>query len=221
VLKTSLSVLAYIWPCFQRNEPACRVYGNRRPVHCIVLDKSSLPKQQKHGAPPSGEQADGVDIAEARANAGKLFVKRPPKHPLVELPPRPGKHPHLLEEYVVHDKSGEKKEGEAPVKKSRRILEREAASSEPGQQTFATWEPCARAIDAERKDYWEFVLCNLGFAALGLCIIIVRGRMVAARHYNRLVNLVGFKPLQQLFAGGGHSSELPVRAGSSANSQGV
>lgn len=175
-------------------------------MHCIVVDESSLPHQQKHGAPPGA----------SRPKADSGFVKRPPKHPIVELPPRPGTHPHLLDNkdiYVaVNDKSGQKAVNEGPVKQKRAVVpDTRVPPADNGQQTFASWEPCPRAIDAERKDYWEFVLANLGFAAVALFIVIVRGRMIAARHYNQVVNLIGFKPLQQFLQSESPSNDLTLR----------
>ena len=178
------------------------------------MDESSLPQQQKHGAPPGDS-----------SKADSAFVKRPPKHPIVELPPRPGTHPHLLDnkdKYIAaaNDQSGQKPDDRPPVKYKRAAVP--ASNSDGGhtgdipQQTFATWEPCARAIDAERKDYWEFVLANLGFAAIALFIVIVRGRMIAARHYNQVVNLIGFKPLQQYWQSDGGNSDLGSRPGMSS-----
>lgn len=195
--------------CTKRNEPACRVHGNRRPVHCIVVDESTLPHQQKHGAPPG----------DFKGKADSAFVKSPPKHPIVELPPRPGTHPHLLDNkdiYVAtNDKSGQKADDEGPVKQKRAIIPDTRVSSPPdnARQTFASWEPCPRAIDAERKDYWEFVLANLGFAAVALFIVVVRGRIIAARHYNQVINLIGFKPLQQFLQNGSQNNDLSSRTG--------
>lgn len=189
----------------QRNEPVCRVHANRRPVHCIVLDEADLPQQQNHGAPPT---TNGMGSG--------AFVKRPPKHPIVELPPRPATHPHLLDnvdKYIAaNDESGQKNKDQGPVKRQSSPGSRDG-SSKKQQQTFATWEPCVRAIEAERKDYWEFVLANLGFAAVALFIVIVRGRMIAARHYNQVVNLIGFKPLQQLWGSESSATQLPGRSG--------
>lgn len=151
--------------------------------------------------------------------SGSAFVKRPPKHPIVDLPPRPGTHPHLLDNkdiYVAsNDKSGQKTDNQGPVKRQKRdvIPDTNVPPGDNTQQTFATWEPCARAIDAERKDYWEFVLANLGFAAVALFIVIVRGRMIAARHYNQVVNLIGFKPLQQFLQSESGSNDLASRTG--------
>lgn len=153
-------------------------------------------------------------------------MKRPPKHPIVDLPPRPGKHPHLLDNtdlYVgADDKSGQKIDDKGPVKHKRAVIpDAGVPSPDTTQQTFATWEPCARAIDAERKDYWEFVLANLGFAVVALFIVIVRGRMIAARHYNQVVNLIGFKPLQQFLQSDSGSNDLPTQRGIGNGSGGV
>lgn len=73
------------------------------------------------------------------------------------------------------------------------------------QQTFTSWEPCARAVDVERKDFWEFILCNLAFATVALFIVVVRGRIIAARHYNQIAAKVGF-PLHLLAQGLGQGS---------------
>lgn len=177
-----------------------------------MLDEADLPQQQKHGAPP--------DAADAIKGNG-AFVKRPPKHPIVELPPRPGSHPHLLDNkdlYIAaNEDSGKKDPEHGPVKRresTTHLSQRDEFHVNAQQQTFATWEPCVRAIDAERKDYWEFVLANLGFAAVALFIVVVRGRIIAARHYNQVVNLIGFKPLQQFLRSGDDTvNELPGRSG--------
>lgn len=193
----------------QRHEPVCKVHGNRRPVHCVVLDETDLPQQQKHGAPPG---------ANAFKGSGS-FVKRPPKHPIVELPPRPGTHPHLLDnqdKYIAaNEQSGQKHDAGPPVRKRQGSQQEHHAGNGQQQQTFATWEPCVRAIDRERKDYWEFVLANLGFAAVALFIVVVRGRIIAARHYNQVVNLIGFKPLQQFLQSEDTGNETLGRPGAS------
>lgn len=75
--------------------------------------------------------------------------------------------------------------------------------------TFASWEPCARAIETERKDFGEFIvcfpnlqlcdkpglkvtflqLCNLAFACAALLFITVRSRGTA---FDRLGQLLLF-----------------------------
>lgn len=135
------------------------------------------------------------------------MIKYPPK--IVQLPPRPGKHPHLVDhpgEYLKDDRSGEKQEGSPPVRLRQRSKRQGGAGQQQQQQMFATWEPCARAVETERKDFWEFILCNLAFASVALFIVVIRGRIIAARHYNKLVNLVGLTPLQQLFQKPGGST---------------
>lgn len=64
-------------------------------------------------------------------------------------------------------------------------------NSNTRSKAFPSYEPCARAIEAERKDFWEFVLTNLCFATAALFIVVIRGRIIAARHYTQLVNLIG------------------------------
>lgn len=242
-------------------EPACRVYGNRRLVHCLVLD---VPEPQVHGAPPPSmppaqEQAVEVPAEKEVTKAEKLKepVKAPAKpHSTEDV------HPHLLDDggkakqapdaglsaaaQKEYDQSGQLPPGQAeqaekPREDKTTLVSASASTTTAApplryrlkrasfdashpmiggslQQTFASWEPCARAIETERNDFWEFIvrllllrplplpailsvlvfsfavdqLCNLTFATVALFVIVIRGRILAGRRFNAIMSSVGY-----------------------------
>ncbi|CAD6581186.1 MAG: hypothetical protein CYPHOPRED_001509 [Cyphobasidiales sp. Tagirdzhanova-0007] len=160
-----------VCPDNQMTEPACRVYGNRRMVHCFVLQETNL---QKHEAALS------------------------PFLPVPESNERPNQYDHLLAAPgKASDESDQIAKAVPPFRLRSARAESTTSGSDKLQQTFPSWEPCARSIDSERKDFWEFILTNLTFAVMALFIVVLRGRLIAARHYNQLVGKIGL-PFQLL-----------------------
>ena len=135
----------------QMSDPACRVFGNRRPVHCIVVGNGDREVEGAHH--PS--IARRYSPAELRLRTGNT--------------PKSG--PHANSE--KYDISGQNTDGSPPIKRasidSRALIDtRTPRSGKPGsretaptpdvQGTFASWEPCARAQETEYKDFGEFVV---------------------------------------------------------------
>ena len=116
----------------QMTEPACRVYGNRRMVHCFVLQETNL---QKHEAALS------------------------PFLPVPESNERPNQYDHLLAAPgKASDESDQIAKAVPPFRLRSARAESTTSGSDKLQQTFPSWEPCARSIDSERKDFWEFIV---------------------------------------------------------------
>ncbi|KAH0834835.1 hypothetical protein J3R83DRAFT_10454, partial [Lanmaoa asiatica] len=53
------------------------------------------------------------------------------------------------------------------------------------------WQSCGRIVARERADFYEFLACNLFFAAVALSIALVRSRTVEARQTRRLAARIG------------------------------
>ncbi|KAI9460778.1 hypothetical protein HD554DRAFT_2028557 [Boletus coccyginus] len=64
-------------------------------------------------------------------------------------------------------------------------------SSLPIQGETPAWQSCGRIIARERADFYEFVACNLLFAAVALSIALVRSRAVEARQARRVAARIG------------------------------
>ena len=123
----------------QMMEPACRVYGNRRLVHCLVLEDDPPQKLAVPLPSPPTEEDNHTDNENDNV----------------------GEHPHLLlpPASMAFDDSGQMAATNLP----RRLLPRDSTVSFSAglggiQQSFSSWEPCARAVESERKDFWEFIV---------------------------------------------------------------
>ena len=53
------------------------------------------------------------------------------------------------------------------------------------------WQSCGRIAAQERGDFYEFLACNLFFAAVALAIALVRSKRVEARQARRLAARIG------------------------------
>ncbi|KAA1479343.1 hypothetical protein DENSPDRAFT_846201 [Dentipellis sp. KUC8613] len=53
------------------------------------------------------------------------------------------------------------------------------------------WESCGRIVEQERADYWEFVACNVLFAALALFLVFARSRRLEALQARKLAARIG------------------------------
>ncbi|KAF8801134.1 hypothetical protein BYT27DRAFT_7004623, partial [Phlegmacium glaucopus] len=55
------------------------------------------------------------------------------------------------------------------------------------------WESCGRISARERADFYEFVACNVVFALISLCILLLRSRrlrLMQARHLAARIGLI-------------------------------
>lgn len=53
------------------------------------------------------------------------------------------------------------------------------------------WESCGRIPAQERADFFEFVACNVVFAAVAVGMVFARGRRLQARHARQLAARIG------------------------------
>lgn len=79
------------------------------------------------------------------------------------LRPNHGDNKLALDNVNLDDESGQKQADSPPVRRSSSLVISRRAIVEPPTTAgmFASWEPCARAIETERKDFGEFVVSLL------------------------------------------------------------
>ncbi|KAJ7598556.1 hypothetical protein C8J56DRAFT_770871, partial [Mycena floridula] len=53
------------------------------------------------------------------------------------------------------------------------------------------WESCGRIVKQERADFYEFVACNVLFAAVALAILFARSRRLELMHARQLAARIG------------------------------
>ncbi|KAI0320493.1 hypothetical protein OF83DRAFT_1104689 [Amylostereum chailletii] len=53
------------------------------------------------------------------------------------------------------------------------------------------WESCGRIVEKERADFWEFVACNVLFAAGALFLVAVRSKRLQALQARQLAARIG------------------------------
>ncbi|THH06509.1 hypothetical protein EW145_g4038 [Phellinidium pouzarii] len=61
----------------------------------------------------------------------------------------------------------------------------------PPQSPVTAWGSCGRRVPKERADFFEFVLCNIIFAALALVGVLVRTDNMRAVRVRRLAARIG------------------------------
>ncbi|KAH8115959.1 hypothetical protein DFH11DRAFT_1583145 [Phellopilus nigrolimitatus] len=61
----------------------------------------------------------------------------------------------------------------------------------PPQSSLPAWESCGRRVPKERADFFEFVLCNVIFAALALAGVLIRSERMRAVRARRLAARIG------------------------------
>ncbi|EJD05424.1 uncharacterized protein FOMMEDRAFT_165854 [Fomitiporia mediterranea MF3/22] len=61
----------------------------------------------------------------------------------------------------------------------------------PPQSALPAWESCGRRVPKERADFFEFVLCNVIFAALALTGVLIRSERMRAVRARRLAARIG------------------------------
>ncbi|PPR02234.1 hypothetical protein CVT24_011463 [Panaeolus cyanescens] len=59
----------------------------------------------------------------------------------------------------------------------------------PGE--VLAWESCGRIISQERADFFEFIACNVVFAAVALVVLFFRSRRREAQHARQLAARIG------------------------------
>ncbi|BGP56258.1 hypothetical protein JCM8202v2_003872 [Rhodotorula sphaerocarpa] len=62
----------------------------------------------------------------------------------------------------------------------------DAAGLESRAGAVSTWEACPKVLHSEYHDYFEFILCNAGFAALAILVLAFRQRTLALQQFGRL-----------------------------------
>ena len=53
------------------------------------------------------------------------------------------------------------------------------------------WRSCGRIVSKERSDYFEFILCNVLFAAAALGLLFARSRRMEIMHARQLAARIG------------------------------
>lgn len=61
----------------------------------------------------------------------------------------------------------------------------------PSKGETPAWQSCGRIPAQERRDFYEFVGCNLFFATTSLVIALLRSRLMEARQARRLAARIG------------------------------
>ena len=87
---------------------------------------------------------------------------------LPTLSPPGGQPPPVSTSILDHDHSQPHPEGEIPA-----------------------WESCGRIVDQERADFYEFVGCNLLFAAVAILIVLWRTKRMHALQARQLAARIG------------------------------
>lgn len=64
-------------------------------------------------------------------------------------------------------------------------------ASRPPQSALPAWESCGRRVPKERADFFEFVLCNVIFAALALSGVLIRSERMRTVRARRLAARIG------------------------------
>ncbi|KAG6833051.1 hypothetical protein H0H87_012062 [Tephrocybe sp. NHM501043] len=63
-------------------------------------------------------------------------------------------------------------------------------SEHPEGETPA-WESCGRIVSQERADFFEFVACNVLFAAIALVVVFIRSKRLRALQARQLAARIG------------------------------
>ncbi|KDQ60131.1 hypothetical protein JAAARDRAFT_125636, partial [Jaapia argillacea MUCL 33604] len=53
------------------------------------------------------------------------------------------------------------------------------------------WQSCGRIVEQERADFWEFIACNIAFAAVSLFVLLARSRRLQAQQARQLAARIG------------------------------
>ena len=61
----------------------------------------------------------------------------------------------------------------------------------PLQGKTPAWESCGRIPEAERADFWEFIVCNVFFAAISLGVLFARSKRLRALRGRQLAARIG------------------------------
>ncbi|KAI0031323.1 hypothetical protein K488DRAFT_52344, partial [Vararia minispora EC-137] len=64
-------------------------------------------------------------------------------------------------------------------------------TSDPPKGETPAWESCGRIVERERADFWEFVACNVFFAAVAIFIVVVRSKRLQTLHARQLAARIG------------------------------
>ena len=81
------------------------------------------------------------------------------------------------------------------------------------------WESCGRLVPKERADFFEFVLCNVIFAALALAGVLVRSVRMRVARARRLAARIGVGLVRR--ASGGTWALSGLGAGGSGGGAGA
>ncbi|GJN91342.1 hypothetical protein Rhopal_004363-T1 [Rhodotorula paludigena] len=195
------------------DSPVCKVYGNRRPLLCIPKVASNHPPSDSSRAdtassPPAPPHLYPVDadFGAARADEDNLLADDfvPGERPVdddealdgVDAAPDEPLSPAEAElrEALEHDRRRQKRGLDAAAWDAallrRRWDEAVAAAVERRQggivQRIQTYEACPKVLRQEYHDYFEFIMCNLAFAAVAGSILVYRQRTLALRQFGRL-----------------------------------
>lgn len=81
----------------------------------------------------------------------------------------------------------DKLQAERRRRQRRRGLVAESSSLVARRQgPISTWEACPKVLHSEHHDYFEFILCNAGFAAVAIAVLVFRQRTLALQQFARL-----------------------------------
>ncbi|KAI0684908.1 hypothetical protein BC835DRAFT_588407 [Cytidiella melzeri] len=59
------------------------------------------------------------------------------------------------------------------------------------QGEIPAWESCGRIVEKERGDFYEFIACNLGIAAVAVTVVLVRSKQLKAMQARHLAARIG------------------------------
>ncbi|GAA5867293.1 hypothetical protein JCM3774_003535 [Rhodotorula dairenensis] len=90
-------------------------------------------------------------------------------------------------------KADQELQDELQAERRRRVRTRRRSSVRDGYPVagrqggpISTWEACPKVLHSEHHDYFEFILCNAGFAALAIAVLVFRQRTLALQQFGRL-----------------------------------
>ncbi|GAA5992354.1 hypothetical protein JCM10908_000440 [Rhodotorula pacifica] len=183
-----------------RDSDLCRVYGNRRPLICVSKHTANNNNHENlaHISPPSSATFDlAGDNTSQHSNPNPNSQKPKGSKPLVP----PAGSQAEADDFAREDEEmfgsgtvaggigtgaaeGGDQELEEELQAERLRVRRGVIGGRQGP--ISTWEACPKVLHSEHHDYFEFILCNAGFAAAAIAILVFRQRTLALQQFGRL-----------------------------------
>ncbi|BGP41050.1 hypothetical protein JCM10449v2_005019 [Rhodotorula kratochvilovae] len=170
--------------------PVCKLYGNRRPLACVPRLGAAHP-------PASASSAERGAGSRAPSGGGSWYAAPPPEDVGLEDARGEGQAGAREDDAAaarVPLSPAEQELRDALNADRVRLVRREEWDAElarrqvhgGGGVVVHTWEACPKVLRQEYHDYFEFIMCNLAFAAVGLALLVYRQRTLALRQFGRL-----------------------------------